>query len=99
MTLAKVKIRRSTTDTVMASARTTAFITRELADIAQFPPARAAATILVLIFDVVEVGSVLEASQERVDSVECCRACRGTSRRAGAWLDGQQISYLTFGPG
>lgn len=55
MPLLKVKVRKLSADSVLSGARTSASIARELADIAQFPPARAAATIVLLIFETIEV--------------------------------------------
>lgn len=47
--------RTTSVEAVIAVGRTTSSLAREIADVCQFPPARAAAGLLVLIFETIEV--------------------------------------------
>lgn len=51
----KYKRRIPTVDTVLSGGRAAATVMREVADMAQFPPARAVANLLLALFDVIEV--------------------------------------------
>ena len=50
--------RRLTAESVLTVAVATTTVTRELADMAQFPPARAAASLLLVIFQTIQVRRV-----------------------------------------
>ena len=100
MPLLKVKVRKLSADSVLSGARTSASIARELADIAQFPPARAAATIVLLIFETIEVRFCASPARligrlTRCRIARLLRACKRTNRDAAGSRGARLRFYST----
>ncbi len=53
------------TDDALSALITASSVTRDISDMLQFTPAKAAASILLLIFQTIQVGSVVHVPNER----------------------------------
>jgi hypothetical protein len=52
-----IRMRQSSTEVVVGVVKTTSVLARDISDAMQFPPARAAAGLLVIILETIEVRS------------------------------------------
>jgi hypothetical protein len=52
-----IRLRKSSTEVVVGVVKTTSVLARDISDAMQFPPARAAAGLLVIILETIEVRS------------------------------------------
>jgi hypothetical protein len=86
-------------DNVLHLAWTTAAITRELGDLCQFPPVSAAATLLLVVFDTIQVCALLLEMINHVPNaglIVRLRACKETKRPVSSLLDVLLPSFSIF---